>query len=94
MIKADGYTRFRLHYHKAYKANIIQLGKLRYSRRTFKRARDAVAYGRRLVSRYKALKAAEGIAAETPSGHKYIMGTQHECDDPNCPANYPAIKSA
>ena len=59
MINSDGYVKYKLHGSKFYRASTKAFGRIRYSAKTFKRARDANDYSRQLVARYKRLKAAE-----------------------------------
>lgn len=46
-----GYQKFRVYDKKFYKAVTLGFGRRRYSRATYKRARDAELYGKRLVER-------------------------------------------
>jgi hypothetical protein len=67
--KADGYGHYKqkatgIKFYFAVTKGLM--GRSRMSKAKFSRARDADAYGKRLVERYNALKAAEIVAGESP----------------------------
>ena len=61
MYKDGGYQKFKVYDKKFYKAITLGLGLRRYSRATFKRARDAEIHGKRLVERINRMAMAKPI---------------------------------
>lgn len=55
MYQDGGSQKFKIYEQKFYKAVTLGIGRRRYSRATFKRARDAQEYGRRLLLRVNRL---------------------------------------